>query len=71
MSGSHNHDDIQAAHELKRMAQLYLRRGNLAKADELLELVSRMEYRIKHESKVLEMTDFRDQTSPPSLEEEA
>jgi hypothetical protein len=49
--------DRQAILELRLMARLYKNRGNLAKAEELLELVEQMEIRLrrKNDQKALEL----------------
>lgn len=71
MSGSHQQDDMQSARELRRMAQIYRSRGSGDKADELMDLVSRIEARVKHEN-LVEMNAFRvEEEVEPETDERA
>jgi hypothetical protein len=63
--------DLQAINELRRMAELYRFRGWIAKADELMHLVTSIESRVRREAEIVDMKAFREQHDQNLFEEQA
>lgn len=49
---------LEAMHELRQMAQVYLKHNRYDKAQELLDLCDRMELRLVHANNVVDMAAF-------------